>query len=190
VGRALLLVALLLGSGCAPGIDVHADWDPAARFEQMHTWAWLPGSLDPALGAVPGRQADPLVQQRIQRAIESGLATRGYVQLQSGAPDFYVAYHTAIDEKIDAQTVYPGYGVSPYGRVWPGPPETYIDTYELGTVLIDVIDPESRQLLWRGTAQSRLQELKDPEQREARVRKAVEGMLSKFPPRLSAAPRA
>jgi hypothetical protein len=177
--RAASVFAMTLLLACS-GIDVRWDWDRAARFDQLRSWAWLPEPAAPAQS--DPRLQDELLRRRIQSAVEEALAARGYVQAAAGEPDFYVAYHVGIDEKIDARTVYPGYGVGPYGRAFPGPPETYVDEYEVGTLLLDVIQAHPRELVWRGTAQSRVQDLSDPEQREARIREAVQRVFEKFPP--------
>ena len=57
-----------------------------------------------------------------------------------------------------------------------------VDQYEEGTLLLDFVSPRDRQLIWRGSAQSRLRDIKTPEKREARVREVVGKILERFPP--------
>ena len=64
-----------------------------------------------------------------------------------------------------------------------GGAETIVDDYELGTLLVDFIDPRTSAVIWRGKAQSRLQEAKTPEERQARVQAAVDQLLAQFPPK-------
>jgi hypothetical protein len=171
-----LLALLWLGSGCST-IAVDADWNPKARFEGLSTWAWLPRRTEtPAPETVDAT----LLNQRIESAIEDELVARGHPPAGEAAPDFLVAYHIAIENKLEARTLYSGYGTN----VWVGPmwAETIVDEYQLGTLLIDIIDPVRLEVIWRGRAQGRVEPLRSPEQREARVREAVTKMLERFPP--------
>jgi hypothetical protein len=122
-----------------------------------------------------------LLHQRIESAIEDVLTSRGYALAEQAPPDFLVAYHVAVETKLEARTLYSGYQTG----VWIGPmwAETYLDEYQLGTLLIDVIDPARLEVIWRGRAQGRVEPWRSPEQREARVREAVTKLLAKFPPR-------
>jgi hypothetical protein len=97
-----------------------------------------------------------------------------------GKADFEVAYHVAIDSKLDARTIYTGYG--PYRGWGMGGSQTIVDSYDVGTLMVDVIDPATNAVTWRGTAQTRLQELKTPEEREKRVQEVVDQVLERFPP--------
>jgi hypothetical protein len=179
LAAAALLALLGLGSGCST-IAVDADWNPNARFEGMKSWAWLPRHPEkPAPETVDAT----LLNQRIENAVEDELAARGFT-LTEEVPDFYVAYHVAIENKLEARTLYSGWGPG----VWVGPmwSETYIDEYQLGTLLIDFIDPARLEVIWRGRAQGRVEPLRSPEKREARVREAVTKVLAQFPPKPSA----
>ena len=179
LARLVFLAGCLLTlCGCST-VSVSADWDPGADFGALRTWSWqkdaVPGTGDPRLD-------DPLVHARIQKAIEVALPAKGYPAVTSGAPDFTVSYHIAIQRKLDAHTIYQGYG--PY-RGWygSGSTQTIVDDYELGTLLVDFISPKSNAVIWRGKAQSRLYELKSPEERQARVQAAVDELLAQFPPK-------
>lgn len=175
--RVVSALALLFALTACSSVEVKQDWDPGANFAALHSWGWQ--SSTPALTG-NARLDDPLVHSRIQNALAETLRAKGYAQTAS-KPDFLVTYHIAIEQKLDAQTIYTGYG--PY-RGWygVGGTQTVVDQYDQGTLLVDFIDPGSNNVIWRGTAQSRLQELKTPEEREARVKDAVERLLNQFPP--------
>jgi len=173
--RLALVLALAL-SACST-VQVKTDWDPDANFTGLHTWAWQAATRN--MTGNP-RLDDPLVHKRIQAAIATALAARGYKQLAEGKADFEVAYHVAIEQKLDAQTIYTGYG--PYRGWGMAGAHTVVDSYDLGTLMIDFISPVTNSVIWRGTAQSRLQDLKTPEDREKRVQEVVDEVLDKFPP--------
>ena len=176
--RALRFLLLLALAACAPAIKVTQDWDPGAKLDGLRTWAWQAESPQPT--GDPRLDSD-LLNARIRSALESGLAARGFTPAASPEKaDFSVAYHVALTQKLDARTIYSGYG--PY-RGWGGGATTVVDQYEVGTLLVDFISPATKSVIWRGTAQSRVQESADPEERQARVRAAVEKLLAQFPPK-------
>ncbi|WP_350609356.1 DUF4136 domain-containing protein, partial [Pseudoalteromonas sp. 41-MNA-CIBAN-0057] len=55
--------------------------------------------------------------------------------------------------------------------------------YEVGTLVIDIIDRESNQLIWRGAKDGRLKKKQTPSQREAAIKETVANILSNFPPK-------
>jgi hypothetical protein len=57
-----------------------------------------------------------------------------------------------------------------------------IQPYHEGTLTIDIVDGESRQLIWQASARADLDQSLGPEQRDARVNNIVRVMLSHFPP--------
>jgi hypothetical protein len=168
---------LALALAACSSVQVKSDWDPEANFAGLHTWAWQSATPVPTGNA---RLDDPLVHKRIQAAIRTALDGRGYRQVMEVTPDFEVAYHVAINRKLDAQTIYTGYG--PYRGWGMGGTRTIVDEYEVGTLLIDVVSPATKAVIWRGTAQSRLQDLRTPEEREKRAQEVVDQVLAKFPP--------
>jgi hypothetical protein len=178
--RAAALLAVCLGVGGCSSMKVDSDWDRSARFDTLHTWNWI--STAPAGTNSDSRAENPLLQRRIQSAIETELARHGFVRSASGTPDFLVGYHLAVDQKIDADTVYRGYGAGPYRGVYG--PTTYVRQYDVGTLLIDVLQPQPREVIWRGWAKAPLEEGDDVplSQREERAQEAVTRILERFPP--------
>ena len=47
---------------------------------------------------------------------------------------------------------------------------------------LDVIDAKTGALLWRGSTEGRLRDLRTPEERTARVNEVVAAVIAKFPP--------
>jgi hypothetical protein len=159
--------------------DVDTRWDPYAHFEGLATWSWAP--IRASLDQDEPRLQSRLVQKRIQQAIVLGLAQRGYAQVRQD-PDFLVAYHAAIDEAIDTRTMYNSYRVVPQVEGWALEPSRLVQRYEVGTLLVDVFDSRSRELIWRGRVQSRVQDFGDPDARAERTNEVVRTLLEQFPP--------
>jgi hypothetical protein len=60
--------------------------------------------------------------------------------------------------------------------------DTYVYQYEEGTLLLDIVDPGTKKLIWRGTAKTEVNAEQSPEKKEARINKAVHMLIEQFPP--------
>ena len=159
-------------------IQVETDYDTSADFGSLRTWDWWP-----EMGVADDPRISGLVDERVREALEAELPARGFAMATS-SPDFYVVYHAVIEQKADVKEFgrryrYTG-GFGRYGGGWRR--STYVDEYELGTLVVDVIRARDRALLWRGTASARIHERDSTARREQRIREAVEQMLERFPP--------
>jgi len=56
-----------------------------------------------------------------------------------------------------------------------------VDSYEVGTLVVDMFDTYSKKLIWRGSASDVL--TGKPDKDEKRLEKAVEKMFEHFPPK-------
>jgi hypothetical protein len=168
---AALLAVLLVGCATA---DVQSDWDPQADFGRLKTWDWFPKSRPPTLDP---RLDSGLLDARIRQAVENELAAKGFKPRGGPNADFFVSHTVAIHQKITASSLNDFYGPS-YGRV----SRVYVDEYEVGTLVIDVLDPRKGQVIWRGSYQARLTPATNPSEREERVNTAVHAVMERFPP--------
>jgi hypothetical protein len=124
--------------------------------------------------------------------VDSELAARGFRKVTSD-PDFLVAYHVSLDRRQSVQTLNSYYGYGPgwgygYGSsyrpgYWAGAPEAYVYEYEEGTLILDIVDPENKELMWRGSAQDEVHFKSTPGEDRAQLNEAVHKMLEKFPPK-------
>lgn len=174
-------LGLALMAGCGSGLRVETDWNPA-RADAMrgwHTYGWL--------DLADGEPYDDLDHVRVREAIARNLAARGFVQARAGrAPDFLVAHHLGIEEHY---VVYdPPYTAGWYGSARPGWGPARVDEVQTGVLVVDIVDPERNELVWRGVAESpALGRLDGPEQRRARLQEAVDEMFAELPMRRGAA---
>lgn len=168
----LALAALaLLPAGCS-GIRVNTDHLEGQDFSKLKTWTWL-HAVQPAAG--DARIDNTIFDTRVREAVEAELPARGFTKVAEGA-DFRVAYHAAIQQKLDVVTTTSGY------RSWD---RTVYDrsviAYDEGTLVLDVIVGEG-DLVWRGTATATIDPDATTEERDRRIREAVKLMLAEFPP--------
>ncbi len=179
---AVSLVAVAL-AGCPPRVTVTTDHDPGANFGALHTYAWRAG---PQQGTGDPRIDSTLLDARVRGAVNRVLASKGYTQDTAGTrPDFLVGYHAVVRQKTSVQTINTWYGYGP-GPGWGGMggwPQTYVREYDEGTLLIDIIDPATMKLLWRGSGTAIVVPGLSPEEREKRINSAVDQILADFPPR-------
>jgi hypothetical protein len=183
--RLLTAAALLLFvsalAGCAP-FTVRSDYDPQATFTGLHTYEWSLRSKDLSAAPRDPRIDNDLTDSRVRRAVDAALAEKGYVLAKPAPPDFRVSYYIAIEPKLDVTAIPATYG---YGLGWYGAPgysDVYVDQYEQGTLFLDVIDPKTNAMVWRGSASARVTPDLTPEEREKRINDAVRAILAKFPP--------
>jgi hypothetical protein len=172
-----LAAALALGA-CSHNIEVRTIAAPDAIFAGRSTFLILP--TPPPRGGSPLAANDPMlvnsityeaIRDEIRRAFEA----RGYVFSPANA-DLAIAYYASAAPVLDVRTF-------DYGYDWRGFPRQYVDVvqYTQGTVVIDVIDPATHKLLWRGQGVAAVDA--DPNKFARELRKAVDAIIAKFPPR-------
>jgi Domain of unknown function (DUF4136) len=169
MGRfAALLLAVLL-SACTTSPTVKTDFDPGANFARFQTYNWI---ARPDGGS-------PLMQQRIVDGIDSRLQARGWKLVPNG--DVHVAAHVTSTERQTFNTTYNNFGYS-WGGFGPATSssQTTLETFEVGTLVVDMFDGKSKKALWRGTASGTLQD--DPARMTAMLQAALDKMFAGFPP--------
>lgn len=164
--------------GCST-FRVSTDYDPQTDFQQLQGYSWLATVRQP--GDDP-RLHNSLVDARVRAAVDRELAAKGYSKAGGSSGNFVVTYYLGLQDKIDVRTIHTGYGYG-YGSWYHGTGrETMVDQYEEGTLLLDILDAEGGDLLWRGSASARVSESSSPEEREKRIQDAVAAILAEFPP--------
>jgi len=185
-GERVLLAMAVLGAltlaGCTT-VRVYTDFDPAANFHSYKTFAWHPG---PQMATGNERIDNPLLVKRIRQGVTRQLQIQGYVESGASTADMLVGYHISLDKKLSVTTVndYYGYGHRGYGS-WGrgmGTRHTYVNEYEMGTLIIDLVDRRQNELVWRGSGESRLSKHPTPEKTDKKVAEVVSAILAKFPP--------
>lgn len=175
-----VILAALLGSACS-GISVNQDFNPAVNFSSLQTWDWM--EMEPGATGT----ANSLADQRVRTAVEAGLQEKGLRKVESGAPDFRVAYQIVTEDRVTYETVHDhwgrGWGYRGIYGAGTTSSRTYAREYTMGTLLIGFFDVDSHELVWVGSAEARVDQTRDPEQREKRIREAVDKILTQFPPR-------
>lgn len=190
--RVIMVMVIAAVNGCAT-VHVDADYDPAADFSSLRTYAWIDSDGNTTQLAerdIEFKKAEPIIDARIRAAIDSGLAARGYRKTNIQAADFLVVYHVGVRDVRDIQVVqryygyrhYPGY----HGYGAPGPTvvtQPIVYEYKEGRLVLDIVNKHQDRLMWRGSALGYISEYDSAEDRRQRIQKAIHDMLEKFPPR-------
>lgn len=170
-----LLVAASV-HGCASP-KVGYDFDRSVDFSAYQTYAWITAAQE----ATRDKRLDnSLIDARIRAAIDAHLRSKGYIATADEKPHFLVAYHVGMKDLIKGSSTQNYIGDRAHG--------TYttlsdVQPYKEGTLLIDIVDADSRQLVWQASASAEVEEGLTPRERDERVNGIVRAMLSHFPPR-------
>jgi len=171
----LALAALAL-AGCS-SVDITRDYDKSFDFKALKTYDWAaPSGNAAAAGPEAALFHSGIVEKHIHNAVNAELAAKGMSRTSSD-PDFYVASHLGTEQKINVTSH--GYG---YGYRWGGYGGVDVRQYTQGTLVLDLIDAKSKELVWRGVATKALASNPDPEKAEQRIREIIQEMLADYPP--------
>lgn len=165
----LTVLAAILLDGCA-AVTVRQDYDPDVDFGRYHSFAWMPvpGNAETVHGQVSG----PFLDRRIRKSLLAELAARGYEHVSEGA-DFLLAYHLGSRPRTEV-----GWVGDPYWGLRP----VAVSQSREAALIVDVVDPGTRQLVWRGWSVSTLQPGAHPRAEQENVDRVVHRILEQFPP--------
>ncbi len=187
--------ALALASGaCSSGIRVRTTTAPDANLAGLHTFRVLNAperrADAPALSANDPMLDNSITNQALRQDLVQGFEAKGYT-LDRSDPDFVVAYYAGTKEKMDTTYWNPdpywryGYRGYRYGWAWPwyGYASPYpwmrVQEYTEGSVIVDVVNPKTRELIWRGQGVAQVSD--DPNTYAKELAKTVDAILKKFP---------
>ena len=171
----LLFCGLLLAAGCS-SVSVSHDFDSKTDFANLRTYSWITAPESTSENVQRELQKNSLIESRVKKAVNRQLAAKGLRETTQD-PDFLVAFHTGVQDKTDVQSW--GYGYGYWGMRGGGVSTIH---YQEGTLILDFIDPKSKNLIWRGVGKKVLSGKTSPEESEKTINTAVEEILKKYPP--------
>jgi hypothetical protein len=200
--RAVAGALVLTAAACSSGVQVRTSVAPDASLAGLHTFSVLAApersNTAPALSASDPMLDNSITNQQLRNDLTQGLEGKGYT-LSASNPDFQIAYYAGTKEKMDTtywnpgpayRYGYRGYGLrsSRYAWAWPwyanGPswpygPDMQVQEYTQGCVIVDVINPKTQELLWRGQGVATVSA--DPATYAKDLSQSVTAILKKFP---------
>ena len=168
----VLIGMMFLFTGKASAQQVKTDYDRGANFARYKSYSWE-----------QVKTKDALDVDRIKNAVNSVLAAKGWTQVDSGGDVSIVVMETTRDQQT-LNTFYNGlgggWGWRRFGGGGFGEATTTTDTYKVGTVVVDLFDTNTKQLIWRGSSSDTLS--KNSDKNIKNLDKGVEKMFKNFPP--------
>ena len=163
---------MILLAATASAQQVKTDYDRGANFAQYKTYSWE-----------QVKTKDPLDVDRIKSAVNAALAARSWAQADSGGDVSIVAMEITHNQQT-LNTFYDGFGGGwgwrRFGGGGFGEATTTADTYKVGTVVVDLFDAKTKQLIWRGSSSDTLSNNSDKNIKN--LDKGVDKMFKHFPP--------
>jgi Domain of unknown function (DUF4136) len=177
---AFLATATVAGLVGCNGPSVQYDYDARTNYSGYRTFDW---TAEPAPAPVPGGGFDnPIMNDRVRRAVETELAAKGFHRDVTTDPDFLITYYPRREPGRSQQVhLGVGFGMGPLG-IGVGGPVGDPHREAMAGIVLEIQDYKSRTLVWKATAEGALQGSDDPAQADADVTEAVRGMLKRFPP--------
>mgnify|MGYP005990301995 CR=1 FL=1 len=168
----LLLVLSIFVSSCST-VKVATDYDSEVNFNQYKSYAFYKPGIDKA-------DISDLDKKRILRAIESEMNAKGYTK--SSNPDILVSIFTKSREKVNINQSNNFYGYFGY-RPWFNNlnRDVNVSQYTEGTLFIDFIDKQKKELVWQGIGTGALK-MGSKEKKDERIKEFVKEIISKYPP--------
>jgi hypothetical protein len=143
---------------------------PGSDFTKYHTYKWV--------SIQGGAHPNQIVKAQIMQAIDSQLAAKGLTKTDADAADLFVGYQVAVDQEKQWNAYGMGGGIR-----WGGMGTATSSTINKGTLVLDMYDPATRQLVWTGTATKTLNPSSKQEKNQKNLDKAMQKLLKDFPPK-------
>jgi len=164
------IAMLLVLTSASFAQQTKTDYDHDANFGQYKTYSWEKVQTQ-----------DPLLVDRIKDAVNAALTAKGWTKVESGGDVCVVAMEITHNQQT-LNTFYDGFGG---GWRWRGGggfgnATTTTETYQVGTLVVDLFDAKAKNLIWRGSSSDTLSNNADKNTKN--LDKGVQKMFSHFPP--------
>ena len=168
----VLIGMMFLFAAKSSAQQVKTDYDRGANFGQYKTYSWA-----------QVKTKDALDVDRIKSAVNAALAAKGWTQVDSDGDVSIVAIEITRNQQT-LNTFYDGFeggwGWRRFGGGGFGEATTTTETYKVGTLVVDLFDAKTKQLIWRGTSSDTLSNNSDKNIKN--LDKGVDKMFKHFPP--------
>jgi len=145
------------------------DYDHTVDWSKYKTFQLATGTPAPTT----------FVQKRIDNAITNTLTSKGWQAVTSN-PSIVVYSHVVLSEQTQLNTMNTGgYGYRGWGGMGGGMSTTTVQKIPIGTLVIDLVDPATKEMVWRGTASD---QVSGKGEDSGKVDEAMQKLFANFPP--------
>ena len=163
---ALVLAVLLATAGTLAAQDVRYNFMPRTDFSKYRTYKWV---------NIGRAQPDQIMDAEIKQSVDSQLASKGLTKTDSDKADLYIEYQTAVHQ----ETQWDAWGSRAFGM---GSASWTSSTISVGTLVLDMYDPGTKQLVWTGSATNTIDAGSNHEKHMKKLDKAMAKLLKNYPP--------
>lgn len=200
---------ILFGLTACSSVTINHDYDPQYQYAAISSY-YLESKLQPdpndlPLPAAKLKQALPdlnlppfppqpnkselqaarppaYITRQIEQSINQNLSKRYQQENNPSSADIKVYYRVGEETKLNIKG--PTYST---GFMGPGSVVTTssarVSPYQEGTLIIDIVNNQSNQLIWQSTATAKINNSMTPEEKQAKLNETITKMLVNFPPK-------
>jgi len=162
-----LFSSALVIAGTLTAQDVSYNVMPRTDFAKYRTYNWL---------NIGGAHADQIMDAEIKQSVDAQLASRGLTKTDSDKADLYIGYQTAVNQEMQ----WDAWGSRSFGM---GMGSWTSSTISVGTLVLDMYDPGTKELVWTGRATKTIDPGSNHEKNMKNLDKAVAKLLKNYPPK-------
>ncbi len=166
----IALTLLLAACALAPAQDVSTNSMPGVDFSKYHTYKWV--TIE---GATYPNQ---IVDAQIKQSVDSQLAAKGLTKTDGDKADLLIGYQAS----ISTEKQWNAYGTGGF-RWGGGMASAQQSTIATGTLVLDMYDPATKQLVWTGRASKTLDPGANQDKKQKNLDNAMKKLLKNFPPK-------
>jgi hypothetical protein len=174
--RLSVLMTLVIGAAAVSGgvkMRVNSYAERGADLTRYHSFRWSNAEATPT--GDPRLDNNRFFDERVRAQVEQELEKRGFEKTDSAQSDLLVHYHASFAQEVDVRDL--------------DPLSHYCDTedcrpfvYDKGTLFIDLVEPGSGRLVWRGWAEGSFDGVIDNQSfMDARIDEAVIKIMGRLP---------
>src|ERR1700756_1761120 len=164
---ALVVPLLLVIAGTLAAQSVSYNFMPRTDFAKYRTYKWV---------NIGGAHPDQIMDAEIKQSVDAQLASRGMTKTDSDEADLYIGYQSAVNQ----ETQWDAWGSRAFGM---GMGSWTSSTISVGTLVLDMYDPASKELVWTGNATKTIDPSSNHEKNQQRLDKAIAKLLKNYPPK-------
>ena len=181
--KKIVTILMVLSISITTAQKVSGDYDKSTDFTKYKTYHFIGWQKD------SDKMMNDFDKKRLREALEAEMEAKGLTRVESGG-DMAVSLFIVVDKKTSVTAYTNYYGVMGYGRRgyyrggrgWGNGASTtsYSENdYLQGTLVMDMIDIHSDELIWQGVATGTIN--KNTQKREKTIPRAVKKLMKKYP---------
>jgi hypothetical protein len=164
---ALVVALLLVTAGPLAAQDVRYNFMPGADFSKYRTYKWVnTGDAHP----------NQIMDAQIKQAVDSQLASKGMTKTDDDKADLYIGYQTSVNQERQWDV----WGSRAFGM---GTGSWISSTISVGTLVLEMYDPGTKQLVWTGSATKTIDPSSNHEKNMKNLDKSMAKLLKNYPPK-------